>query len=71
MIDIQEQYLTDAEGHKIASEKTADRDDWLDSDLSRLEDYEPYDWGEIDPLMLGKPVQYVSSIGLVVEGGKD
>jgi len=30
-----------------------------------------YDWGEIDPLMLGKPVQYVSSIGLVVEGGKD
>jgi hypothetical protein len=71
MIDIQEQYLTDAEGHKIAPEKTADRDDWLDSDLSRLEDYEPYDWGEIDPLMLGKPVQYVSSIGLVVEGGKD
>ena len=39
--------------------------------ISRLEDYEPYDWGEIDPLMLGKPVQYVSSIGLVVEGGKD
>ncbi|AKE63253.1 MAG: hypothetical protein EWV49_16375 [Microcystis aeruginosa Ma_QC_Ch_20071001_S25] len=53
------------------SEKTAPRDDWLDSELSRLEDYEPYDWGEIDPLMLGKPVQYVSSIGLVVEGGKD
>ncbi|MFM7714378.1 MAG: hypothetical protein ACKO7A_17215 [Microcystis sp.] len=53
-----------------SSEKTGDRD-WLDSDLSRLEDYEPYDWGEIDPLMLGKPVQYVSSIGLVVEGGKD
>jgi len=34
------------------SEKTAPRDDWLDS-------------------VLGKPVQYVSSIGLVVEGGKD
>lgn len=52
------------------SEKTAERD-WLDSDLSRLEEYEPYDWGEIDPLTLGKPVQYVPSIGLVVEGGKD
>lgn len=53
-----------------SSEKTGDKD-WLDSDLSRLEDYEPYDWGETDPLTLGKPVQYVPNIGLVVKGGKD
>ena len=33
------------------SEKTAPRDDCLDSELSRLEDSEPYDWGKIDPLM--------------------
>ena len=52
------------------SEKRGDRD-WLDSNLSRLEDYEPYDWGEIDPLTLGKPVKYIPNIGLVVKGSKD
>lgn len=45
--------------------------DWLSGDLSRLEEYEPYDWGELDPLTLGKAVQYVPGIGLVVENGKD
>jgi hypothetical protein len=57
-------------GESKPSEKTGDRD-WLDSDLSRLDDYEPYDWGKTDPLTLGKPVQYIPNIGLVVEGGKD
>ena len=50
--------------------KSTDRD-WLSGDLSRLEEYEPYDWGEIDPLTLGKAVQYIPNLGLVVEGGKD
>lgn len=45
--------------------------DWLESDLSRLEEYEPYEWGELDPLTLGKAVQYIPGIGLVVESGKD
>ncbi|MEG3436152.1 hypothetical protein V0288_03390 [Pannus brasiliensis CCIBt3594] len=45
--------------------------DWLDSDISRLEEYESYDRGEIDPLTLGKPVKYIPNVGLVVEGGKE
>ena len=53
------------------SSETTDNKDWLDKDISRLEDYEPYDWGEIDPLTLGKPVKYIPNIGLVVEGGKE
>lgn len=54
----------------LPSKPTVERD-WLESDLSRLEEYEPYNWGSLDPLTLGKPLQYVPNIGLVVEGGKD
>jgi hypothetical protein len=45
--------------------------DWLDSDLSRLEEYGPYDWGEIDPLKLGKGVEYIPSIGLVIKNDQE
>jgi hypothetical protein len=39
---------------------------WLDSDLSRLGEFEPYDWqlGEIEA---GKPVKYIPSVGMVVD----
>jgi len=30
--------------------------DWLESDLSRLSEHEPYDWDGHDPLALGEPV---------------
>lgn len=30
---------------------------WLESDLSRLGEYEPYDWGDDDPETLGEPLQ--------------
>lgn len=46
-------------------------DDWLEGDISRLEEYEPYDWGNLDPLKLGKPVKYVSGIGFIIEGDKN
>ena len=31
----------------------------------------PYDWGDVDPMTLGKPVKFVPGTGLVVVGGKD
>ena len=52
------------------SEKTVDTD-WLESEISRLEEYEPYHWGNLDPLKLGKPIIYSPESGFVVEGGKD
>lgn len=30
---------------------------WHDSDVSKLAEYEAYDWGDIDPLTYGKPVR--------------
>jgi hypothetical protein len=39
---------------------------WLESDLSRLGEYEPYDWGDEDPKTLGSPVEYVPGKGLLV-----
>ena len=38
---------------------------WLDTDLSRLGEYEPYEW-EPGELGSGKPVKYIDGIGLVV-----
>jgi hypothetical protein len=45
--------------------------DWLEKDLSHLSEFEPYDWGDMDPTTLGKPVHYEPGIGFVVEGGKE
>ena len=64
---IQAQKLSDDFG---LSENTTDQD-WLEGDLSNLDEYEPYNWGELDPLTLGKPIKYVSDRGFVVEGGKE
>lgn len=52
------------------SENIVDRN-WLESELSRLDEYEPYDWGDVDPLTLGKPVKYIPHKGFMVEGGKE
>ncbi len=42
---------------------------WLDNDLSKLGEFEPYEWeeGELDE---GRPVSYEPGVGVVVEGGK-
>ena len=32
---------------------------WHNADLSRLDDFEPYDWREIDPLTYGEPLRIV------------
>lgn len=34
---------------------------WHDGDLSRLGEYEPYDWGEADPETVGEPLQLGSA----------
>lgn len=30
---------------------------WHDADLSKLAEYEPYDWGDSDPLTIGEPLR--------------
>jgi hypothetical protein len=49
-------------------EPVTDEDhDWLESDLSQLSAYEPYDWGETDPAA-GLPIVYLRQGGFIVEG---
>jgi hypothetical protein len=47
-------------------ERDAEAAAWLDSDLSRLGEYEPYDWGDEDPEVLGQAVRYEPGRGLIV-----
>lgn len=35
--------------------------------LGAVEPIEPYDWGGVDPLSLGEPVEYVEGVGAVVK----
>lgn len=46
-------------------EMTAEDRAWLESDLSHLGEFEPYDWGEEGPPPV-KPVKYVPGRGLVL-----
>ncbi|PSF38484.1 hypothetical protein C7H19_05730 [Aphanothece hegewaldii CCALA 016] len=48
--------------------KSFEDDAWLDSELSQLDEYEPYDWGNLDPLTLGKAVMYIPEVGFIIEG---
>ena len=41
---------------------------WLGGDLSRLGEFETYEWEE--GLEEGRPVSYEPGVGFVVEGGK-
>lgn len=43
---------------------------WMESDLSRLGEFEPYEWGEGE-IEEEKPVRYELGAGLFVEGGKE
>ena len=31
---------------------------WMNSDLSRMDELEPYDWGESDPETIGEPIDW-------------
>ena len=50
-------------------ERELDRS-WMESDLSRLGEFEPYEWEEGE-LEEGKPVRYEPGVGFIVEGGRD
>ena len=50
----------------VNSEKLSEEDkNWLESDLSNLDSYEPYDWqpGELNQ---GLPVQHLPGKGIVI-----
>ena len=40
---------------------------WLDADLSRISELEPYDRGPEGPAAV-KPIRYIKGVGFVVEG---
>lgn len=40
---------------------------WLDADLSRMAEVEPYEWGDADPLA-GEPVSWDAQAGAVIVG---
>lgn len=44
------------EPEHVFEEMDAETKAWHDADLSHLGSYEPYDWGDIDPMTLGKAV---------------
>lgn len=58
------------EREAVQLEPTEEDRDWLDADLSRLGEFEPYEWGEEGPPK-GKPVIWDPESGsFIVEGGK-
>ena len=61
------EWLEDAIRREL--ERELDRT-WMESDLSRLGEFEPYEWEEGE-LEEGKPVRYEPGIGFVVEGGRE
>ena len=59
--------VTDLLEYKPLDESGAEDDDraWLDADLSRLGEIEPYDWGEGEADE-GEPLRFVPGHGLVI-----
>lgn len=53
---------------ELTSHKSFEDEAWLDSELSQLDEYDPYDWGDLDPLTLGKAVIYIPEVGFIIEG---
>lgn len=61
-----------ADDRKVERAPTVDDRAWLESDLSRLGELEPYDWGPGGPPK-GKPLRYRVGSGVVImdEGQQD
>ncbi|GGS40560.1 helix-turn-helix domain-containing protein [Deinococcus knuensis] len=51
----------------IVETRSAEDTSWQTADLSRLADEEPYDWGGVDPLTLGKAVHVTASGEIAAE----
>jgi hypothetical protein len=56
---------------KRTTEMDAEDRAWMDSDLSRLGEFEPYDWGDLDPATAGHPIVFEEGRGFVIEGVSD
>jgi hypothetical protein len=56
---------------KRTTEMDAEDRAWMDSDLSRLGKFEPYDWGELDPATAGHPIVFEEGRGFVIVGVGD
>lgn len=41
--------------------------DWYDADLSRLGEYEPFDWAKDDPETLGQRIVYDTELGFHIQ----
>jgi predicted transcriptional regulator len=52
-----------------ALERAEDRG-WMESDLSRLGEYDAYDWGDEGPGE-GHPVRYIPGVGIIIEPKSD
>jgi hypothetical protein len=61
------EWIEDMIGREL--EREQDRT-WMESDLSRLGEFEAYEWKEGE-LEEGKPVRYEPGVGFVVEGGHE
>jgi len=63
------QALAQADGGPASAQHTTEDRAWLDTDLSRLGEIEPYDWGPDGPPP-GRPLRYVPGRGLVTDGDR-
>ena len=61
-----DRYLESLASQGGTYELTAEDQAWMDSDLSRLGEYEPYDWGPEGP-PAGRPIRYQPGVGFVIE----
>ena len=52
---------------QIENPRTQEDTDWLESDLSSLDNYEPYDWKEGE-LQEGLPVKFIAETGKIKIG---
>ena len=71
-LEAQEREHGRSDGREVGgdAEMTAEDRAWLEGDVSRLGEFEPYGWQEGE-LEEGKPLRHEPSVGIVVEGGKE
>ena len=48
----------DSQRAKIEKSLDSEIQMWMNSDLSRMDELEPYDWGESDPETIGEPIDW-------------
>lgn len=64
---LQQREVTLTDLIEIVEERSPEDTSWQTADLSRLAEEEPYDWGGVDPLTLGKAVHVTASGEITAE----